>query len=346
VKGHSLAHALFNIAVAEENVTPVHLPEEGDFTNYCEQILNDLISDKRRKSFKFRDVNEIVPSSISKVLEDTNQWSAETLRIAEKLLSVEIEAQRQIQAMNKNIQKGALFLLLVSHENRKIFVVLKIDHSSFFDEIEARYKQGLPVSKQRLQKSCLVCMDQDESFDDIFISDSGSGIREYWWRHFLATEELQSSELNTKNAFNSIDRFLRKEVKKDSPADYWYMRNDVISYFRNNDQFAFDEVIEKFRDHRPESDTIREKMDEMITKFEKLPKSPKTGFDTQFNLEPNIIKAKIKKTIVLDENFELRITGEVDNLRNKITPDIDGHGKYIKIYSDVGYVEFGGQQVE
>lgn len=220
-----LAHALFNIAVAEENVEPVHLPEEGDFTNYCEQIFTDLTNDKRRKAFKFRDINELVPSSITKILEDTNQWDVETLRVAEKLLSVEIEAQRQIQAMNKNIQKGALFLLLVMHENRKIFVVLKIDHSSFFDEIEARYKQGLPVSKQRLQKSCLVCMDHDESFDDIFISDSGAGIREYWWRHFLATEELLSSELNTKNAFNSIDRFLRKEVKKDSPADYWYMRN-------------------------------------------------------------------------------------------------------------------------
>ncbi|WP_431633698.1 nucleoid-associated protein, partial [Enterobacter hormaechei] len=328
-----LAHALFNIAVAEENVEPVHLPEEGDFTNYCEQIFTDLTNDKRRKAFKFRDINELVPSSITKILEDTNQWDVETLRVAEKLLSVEIEAQRQIQAMNKNIQKGALFLLLVMHENRKIFVVLKIDHSSFFDEIEARYKQGLPVSKQRLQKSCLVCMDHDESFDDIFISDSGAGIREYWWRHFLATEELLSSELNTKNAFNSIDRFLRKEVKKDSPADYWYMRNDIISYFRNNGQFAFDEVIEKFRDHRPESENLRERMDDLITKLEKLPKSPKTGFDTQFNLEPNIIKAKIKKTIVLDENFELRITGEVDNLRNKITPDIDGNGKYIKIYS-------------
>ncbi|MCV5533761.1 hypothetical protein OFN26_34390, partial [Escherichia coli] len=79
-----------------------------------------------------------------------------------------------------------------------------------------------PLNRQRLQKSCLVSFSNTYDVEEILISDSGASISEYWWKNFLSTVELQSSELNTKNAFGSIENFLKREVEKHSSVDYWY----------------------------------------------------------------------------------------------------------------------------
>lgn len=338
-----LAHAMFNISVEQELVEPVIIEhEEGDFLSYSTQLLNELLENTRSKSFKFNDLDELVPSHILALVQDLDEWERRTLSIASKLLSEEIEAQNKIKAMDKKIKKGSLLILLLSHDNEIKFVILKIEHGDFFDEVEAKFKRGLPVSRQRLQKSCLVSITNEFLIEDILISDSGSSIRSYWSKNFLATEELQSSELNTKNAFNSIDNFLRKEIKKESPADYLYIRNDVISYFRNNDQFAHDELVTKVESHRLENEGIKEKFSQIIEKLKKLPDLPRSKFDRQFDLEPNVIKAKIRSTIMLNDNVELRINGEITNLQRMILAEKDQIGKYIKIYTENGYKAFGG----
>ena len=122
------------------------------------------------------------------------------------------------------------------------------------------------------------------------------------------------------------------------------MRNDIITYFRNNDQFAYDEIVEKIRSHKPESQIINEKFENIIEKFKALPDHKTSKFDRQFELEPSVIRARIKKTIALSDNIELRINGEVADFRKKIVPASDELGKYLKIYSDAGYEEFGGER--
>lgn len=338
-----LAHAMFNISVVQEEISKVTLEHDvGDFQVYCGQLLDELLENSRSKSFKFRDIEEFVPLQLSVLVRNQDEWDIKTSKIAEKLLSVEIRAQEKIRAMNKKIKKGALLILLLSYNNEYKFVLLKIEHSDFFDEIESKIKKGLPLNRQRLQKSCLVSFNNIYDIEEVLISDTGTTISEYWWNAFLEAEELQSSELNTKNAFGSIDKFLRREVNKHSSADYIYIRNDVISYFRNNDRFAYDELVEKIKSHRPESKVIEDKFASIIEKLKDLPDQKSSKFDRLFELEPNVIKAKIKKTIVLDDNVELRINGEIENLRKKIIPEKDKIGKFIKIYSDNGFKEFGG----
>lgn len=336
-----ISHAMFNISVEQAEASRVDLEHgEGDFQKYCGQLLDELLENTRSKSLKFRAIEEFVPAHLNVLVNDQNEWDKRTLGIAEKLLSVEIDAQDKIKAMKKKIKKGALLILLLSRDNNFNFVILKIEHSDFFDEIESKIKKGLPLNRQRLQKSCLVSFSNTYDVEEILISDSGASISEYWWKNFLSTVELQSSELNTKNAFGSIENFLKREVEKHSSVDYWYMRNDIIAYFRNNEQFAYDELVEKVRSHKPESPAIDERFDQIIEKFKALPDHKNSKFDRQFQLEPNVIRARIKKTIALSDNIELRINGEVADFRKKIVPESDALGKYLKIYSDTGYEEF------
>lgn len=342
-----ISHAMFNISVEHEEADRVALEHgEGDFAKYCNQLLDELLENSRSKSFRFRAAEEFVPSHLSVLVHDQSEWDKRTLGIAEKLLSVEIEAQKKINAMKKKIRKGALLVLLLSRDNHYNFVILKIEHSDFFDEMESKIKKGLPLNRQRLQKSCLVSFNDSFDVEEILISDSGATISEYWWNYFLGSVELQSSELNTKNAFGSIESFLKREVEKHSSVDYWYMRNDIITYFRNNDHFAYDEIVDRIRSHKPESPVIHERFNDIIEKFIALPDHKKSKFDRLFELEPSVIRARIKKTIALSDNIELRINGEVADFRKKIVPDSDELGKFLKIYSDLGYEEFGGGKEE
>ena len=84
-------------------------------------------------------------------------------------------------------------------------------------------------------------------------------------------------------------------------------------------------------------------MQKLITDLCALP--TKSGFDPQFEIASNIIKAKIKKQINLAENLELRITGEIKNHDETFDTGEDTDGrKFLKIYSEEGYNEFHKQE--
>ena len=230
--------------------------------------------------------------------------------------------------------------LKINHNKETKFVIIKIDDDEFFDETDLRLKTGLTASKTRLQKAAVVSFASDNTVSELILSDSKPKITEYWYLYFLLAEQLTDSETNTKNAFNAIDSLLNREVKKVSSIDYWFLRNEVINHFRNEEAMAYDELVEKIKKHNPENKKFKDKFDDFVKKFEDLPKKSPNPFDTQFDLESGAIKARMVKNVFLDDNFELRIKGEIANLKSRVSASKDGGGKFIKIYSDKGYDEF------
>lgn len=89
---------------------------------------------------------------------------------------------------------------------------------------------------------------------------------------------------------------------------------------------------------------LQDKLPSIIKKLKELPESLKAPFDTQFDLDISVIKNRIRSIIFLDDQIELRIKTDIPNLKNKIKPDKDDDGKYIKIYTDAGYKTFGGKE--
>jgi hypothetical protein len=235
---------------------------------------------------------------------------------------------------------GGLLQLKVKHDECIKFVIIKIDNSEYLDEDNLDLKSGLPTSKSRLQKAAVITFTPEHTVDEVIVSDSKSTITAYWYLSFLMAEQLQDSETNTKNAFYAIDNLLTKEVKKVSPVDYWFLRNEILNHFRNEDSLAYDELVDKVKAHKPETDEFKEKFESFVDKFENLPTKAPKPFDTQFDLVPTAIKARISKKVFLDINFELRINGEIDDLKSRIFAEQDDKGKFIKIYSDKGYDEF------
>lgn len=345
-----LNHALFNVSVEDCSVELVEPDADGrDFDEFSRIMLTELIANEKSKQYSFTDENELVVSHVrsitkNELLENTSSlqsnWLKRTESIALKLLEVEIKAQERIAAMDKKIKKGSLLILHLEHDGLTRFVILKIEVDSFFDEIEARIRRGLPLNKQRLQKSCLVTLNSSGEVTELLLSDSGRTIREYWWGGFLSSKEMTTAGLNTKTAYDAVDFLLKQTVKKLSEPDYIYMRNDVNSYFRNNESFIHTELVERLEAHNIESQVFKDKFPNFIEKLKKLPTNPKAKFDTQFDLDQSVIKTKLKSNIFLDENLELRIMGDIPNIKEIIRTGTDQDGKFIKIYSDTGYNAF------
>lgn len=348
-----LNHCLYKIDIAESKTELIETNDDRDFKEFSRIILDELIQNDKSKQFYFVNDNELVVSHIRSIAKNElydgikdlkENWTLRTKSIAQKLLDEETTAQAKIAAMDRKIQKGSLLILHLEHKGVVKFVLLKIEVDSFFDEVDARIHNGLPLNKRRLQKSCLITLDQELNVAELLLSDSNYSIREYWWHGFLNSKEVTSAAVNTSVAYGAISYVLTQSVKRLSKADYLFLRNDVNSYFRNNDGYVHQELVKKLENHKIENKKLRENFPEIIKKIQSLPTSDKAPFDSQFDLDPEVIKNKIKSTIVLDENLELRITGEVVNLEELIKPDIDDLGKYIKIYSDAGYEAFSKKE--
>jgi hypothetical protein len=321
---------------------PVELALDGntnDLKDYAQSVLTELLNSPRSRYFDFSSVQELVPSSLISIL-NGGDWKAKAVGIAQKLYDVEMNAQERIEQMGVEIRKGCLLQLKVLHDNETKFVIVKIDDDEFFDESDLKIKVGLPASKTRIQKAAVITFSDNLEIDGLLVSDSKSKITEYWYLYFLVAKQLQDSETNTKNAFNAIDKLLNKEVKSISPLDYWFLRNEIVNHFRNEEALVYDELVEKIKSHKPESEVFKKEFDTFVKKFEELPEKSSKPFDTQFDLESKVISARIVKTVMLDNNFELRINGEISDLKNKIFAEADSKGKYIKIYSDTGYNQF------
>ncbi|MEI8666986.1 nucleoid-associated protein [Pseudoalteromonas sp. B131b] len=334
-----LEYSLHRVDVKTDAPVPMALDGTAEgLKTYTELVLKELLESPRSRYFQFKDMDELVPSSLV-AISSGEDWTAKSTQIAQKLYDVELIVQDKIKQLT-DVRMGGLLQLKIRHDESLKFVIIKIDNSEYLDEDNLDLKSGLPTSKSRLQKAAVITFTPEHTVDEVIVSDSKSTITKYWYLSFLIAEQLQDSETNTKNAFNAIDNLLTKEVKKISPVDYWFLRNDIVNHFRNEDSLAYDELVDKVKAHKPETDEFKEKFDSFVKKFEELPIKAAKTFDTQFDLVSSSIKARIVRKVMLDTNFELRINGEVDDLKSRIFARHDDKGKFIKIYSDKGYDEF------
>tara|TARA_R110000787_G_scaffold286186_1_gene403623 strand:+ start:23563 stop:24585 length:1023 start_codon:yes stop_codon:yes gene_type:complete len=312
----------------------IHVDTNNDFHSYVEKLVEEIFSSSRSKAYKFQmNLTTEVANQIHDISDDN--WLDIAQVIAERLFKIEKLTQAKIEHL-VDLRVGSFVQILATVNGNKTLILTKVDHNSYLEEEEFKEQSGLPLN-QKVQKTALIIFEADE-ISEVKLTDSNNPISKYWWSDFLELEELNSSEKNTSSAFNSINKFLNQKVRKNSPSDYWALRNAVISYFRTHPAIAYDEMISSvFDGYQPDNhdldiESIKEKISELPVK---------NNFDTQFDVTIEAIKAKIVDQIKLAQNLELKFTGEVDNLKEIISTGIGDNGrKFIRIYSDTGYENF------
>ncbi len=323
--------------------------EVEDVQNYIKHIIMEVTTPPkgqqhiRGQFFQFKSMAERVASNLTSVLLDDRQdlWVEKVLDNANKLLSVEKDAQAEIQQLGRNIRKGCLLQVKCTLDDIKTLVLVKIDDNTFLDAEVMKLKTGLPLDT-RMQKVAIVKFNDAGIVESLLLSDTNSTISKYWRADFMEAEPIRDPKINTQNAFNAIDKLLQTAIKPKSKQDYYFIRNQVIISFRQ-ESFTFNDLVDQIKSYKPLDEKLDEKaFDGFVSKLEALPTDPKKGFDTQFEIEPKLIKAKLNNKIMIDEHFELHVKGEVSDLKSRLGVGIENgtNRKLVKIYSDEGYMTF------
>lgn len=347
------SYNLHRLSIHDPQPQDVAAPQnQSSLFEYLETIVEEVVDSSRRCGFVFNSPTELVERNLLDLIVQNETFENVSENLANKLHSEELNSQSRNKNLTYEIKKGVLIQVFFEIDNQDYYLIIKVDDNKFFDMGSLSFSDGLPTEKARTQKAALISF-LNNQVDELFLLDSNSKISSYWYKDFLKASAINSSEDNTKKSFVEIDKVLSK-IKKISSVDYWLIRNDVISYYRNNSGFVYDDVVSRIKGHVFENKEVLEakvtnyddtKSYSIVdvypaieTTLQNLPAQKK--FDTQFDLQTGVIKARLVNKIVLDRYFDLSIKGDVEDLESKIVAGDDDDGKYIKIYSDEGYEQF------
>lgn len=327
---------LHHIDLTSDSVkTVIGAGDAGDVTDYIRTLLTEVTSEKNKRIFEFASETSEVRSVIP-IINDKASFDNAARTIASRLHRIEKETQKRYEQITE-IQKGSLLQVYLSANGTKTFVATKVDHNDFLDEADLKRRVGLPFKKHVL-KAAIIELGEESEILKVNVYDSNSTLSTYWWQSFLELAEINTDEYNTKISFNAIDALLTKIVKKESPSDYTFIRNNVIAYYRTQPAFSLDGLVENvIGEYEPENPSLD--VNEIKKKIMELPEKKK--FDTKFNIEKKIITARFKRHIPLHEKIDLYLKEDIENLEEVITAYQDPAGdKYIRIKSESGYNAF------
>jgi hypothetical protein len=331
---------LYPIDLGQASTHKVAIPDgKAGIIAYTQDLINTLLENQTNRVFKFRSLTTEVSASIAKIVSGSD-YDAATQVIADRLLNTERATQKKYQHIT-TLLKGSLVQASFTSEGQKYVVVSKVDHHAFLDEGDLTKHIGMPYER-RVLKACLVPIAADGTFEQVSIFDTNLKISEYWWKDFLELIEERSDEQNTKTAFYSIEQLLVTQVKPKSKADYVYLRNDLVSYFRTHASFSHADLTNTvFGSYVPSVATIDPV--KLKAKAAQLPQQKK--FDQLFNVENSVIKARYKNVIGLRDNLELLMKADVPNLASVIQPFKEKGVKGIKIVTESGWEYFNRKAV-
>jgi len=141
-----LEYSLHRVDVKSQAPQPMALDGTAEgLKQYAQIVLTELLESPRSRYFQFKDMDELVPSSLVAIV-NGEEWSEKSTQIAQKLYNVEQDVQDRIGHLN-DVRMGGLLQLKILHDECIKFVIIKIDNSDYLDEDNLDLKSGLPTSK-------------------------------------------------------------------------------------------------------------------------------------------------------------------------------------------------------
>lgn len=314
-------------AVPREDVT-------RDAITYTNALIEFLFSKSNKRAFKFESEDCSSFLLISRLLD--GEFRAASDGMAMKLLRTEQKAQEKFRHL-KGVQKGSLLQHHVNINGSNYILITKIDHNSFLGQEDLIKHIGLPF-EQRILKSCIINLNDDNQIELIQVYDSTSKLTAYWYESFLELIELKSDEKNTKEVVASVRKTLAtKKRKKLYPSDYTYLLNSFLVYLEQHPTFDFDEMFETvFESYSP----IEESYPLDKVKHEVKIIAESGSIDRRFEIFRSALPQR-PRAVDLHNKIVLQLRGGIDNLEDIIDATEDEEGnKYVTIKSESGYRHF------
>jgi hypothetical protein len=315
-----------SILIEDEKIVEnkIENEEAKDFFN---KVINEILEKDTKKSYKIGSLTTEVVSIIMNVLKENYPYEI-LENISKRLLKVEIEAQKNIDKLKIKIKKGCLVQAYIKKDEKKYFIITKIEATDGLDMEELKIREILPFQKKIL-KNALFEINEENEIENIFLSDTNGDISKYWYNDFLEIKEMTTDEVNTEKTYNIIMKEIDKGLKEVSPPDYIFCRNKCIGFFKTKEFFDFNEAMSEifmsyeFENQEIEKEKIVKKIHEKISKI---------NLDTQFTLKKEVIKnRKIKFRESVNQGISIEIEGFLEDIKNNIYSQKRNEDKYIII---------------
>ena len=257
-------------------------------------------------------MSNMVFASVSEIFENEEAFYLQSVNLANHLYD---------QTIHPKINEGELFVIyfnnciineiqtdaigLFKSELKDVF--LKFSRSSGNIGIEGF--EGININK--VDKGCLIFnIEKDKGYQVAIIDNTGKSTdAAYWKDSFLKVRQMEDNFFHTANAINLCKTFITEKIPADfevSKADQADFLNKSVSYFKENDDFTF----EQFK-----RDIIVQP--ELITSFDEFKEQYQTENDlkipTEFSISENAVKKQarvLKSVIKLDKNFHIYVHGD------------------------------------
>lgn len=326
---------VYPIDLTQSSAQRIEVPKTAGIFDYAQNLIGTLLKDETNRVFKFG-LTSGMRSSIDELARGDYSSSPQT--IADRLLGTEKTTQKQYEQIT-TLLKGSLLQACFTTDKQKYVLITKVDHHAFLDEGDLTKHSGMPYQDDSLRvlKACLVRIAPDGSFEKATVYDTNVRIAEYWWKEFLQLEEERTDDHNTRVAFAAMEHLLATQVKPKSKADYNFLWNDLVSYFRTHRNIRHKRLVKNvlgnYAPSVPEIDA-----EDLKVKAGKLP--DQKNFDQQFQVQQKVNEAKYKNVIELTPNLKLLMKDGVPDLDTKVIPFDENGVKGIKIVTEWGWEHF------
>ena len=194
------------------------------FDEYVGELIEHINRNDSVRDYKTRSrYTEVISGAIaiSSQKDNADVVRERTNSIANRLLVKEVEAQGHIGRLNTNVQKGSLIqaLLFDEQEHKHVYLLAKVEHSTFVDDVDFSFKTGFSKDKKTIWKSCLIDLPPEES-DEYYAKVYSNTSAKFWSDDFLELDEMISDETNTLKSFKAIETVLNTNLRGVATKDH------------------------------------------------------------------------------------------------------------------------------
>lgn len=212
------------------------------FDEYVGELIEHINRNDSVRDYKTRSrYTEVISGAIaiSSQKDNADVVRERTNSIANRLLVKEVEAQGHIGRLNTNVQKGSLIqaLLFDEQEHKHVYLLAKVEHSTFVDDVDFSFKTGFSKDKKTIWKSCLIDLPPEES-DEYYAKVYSNTSAKFWSDDFLELDEMISDETNTLKSFKAIETVLNTNLRGVATKDHTVLRNGFIAYYKGQSILA------------------------------------------------------------------------------------------------------------
>ena len=150
-------HRLYKVDITTQEVLLQEFAESDNVNKYVMDLLQGVSDNEGDREYLFEESSLTMKTYLTKIINGLDRDSVSEL-IAKRLLQEENKAQKKIDHLNKQIQKGILIISYVKMTDTENKIILsKADYNEFIEEVTGNLRSGLPTKKKifKNHKGCV-----------------------------------------------------------------------------------------------------------------------------------------------------------------------------------------------